>query len=63
MFTKILFSDIKFAREATGVNSDLSKPKNIIDLFQKYTDLYKSNPFPSGRVTSNIISSGLLLFK
>lgn len=40
---KYIISNLKFASDATGVTSDLSKPKNIIELFQKYTDLYKSN--------------------
>lgn len=40
---KYIICNLKFASDATGVTSDLSKPKNIIELFQKYTDLYKSN--------------------
>lgn len=40
---KYIISNLKFASDATGVTSDLSKPKNIIELFQKYTDLYNSN--------------------
>jgi len=40
---KYIISNLKFASDATGVVHDLSKPKNIIELYQKYTDLYKSN--------------------
>ena len=40
---KYVISNLKFASDATGVVNDLNKPKNIINLFQKYTDLYKSN--------------------
>ena len=40
---KYILCNLKFASDATGVTSDLSKPKNVIELFQKYTDLYKSN--------------------
>ena len=35
--------NLKFASDATGVVNDLHKPKNIINLFQKYIDIYKSN--------------------
>ena len=40
---KYVICDIKFASMATGVGNDLDKPKNIVNLFQKYVDLYKSN--------------------
>ena len=40
---KYIICNLKFASDATGVVHDLNKPKNIIELFQKYTDLYKSN--------------------
>ena len=35
--------NLKFASMATGVVNDLNKPKNIVNLFQKYIDLYNSN--------------------
>ena len=38
-----IICDLKFASDVTGVNSDLSKSKNMITLFQKYYDLYNSN--------------------
>jgi len=40
---KYIFANLKFASDVTGVVNDLSKPKNIIELFQKYTDLYNSS--------------------
>lgn len=40
---KYVITNLKFASDATGVVNDLNKPKNIINLFQKYVDLYNSN--------------------
>ena len=38
-----IITNLKFASDATGVVNDLNKTKNIINLFQKYIDLYNSN--------------------
>ena len=38
-----IICNLKFASDATGVVNDLHKPQNIINLFQKYIDVYSSN--------------------
>lgn len=38
-----ILTSISFASEATGVNANLSKPKNVVALFQKFIDLYNAN--------------------
>lgn len=38
-----VISNLKFASEITGVLNNLNKPKTIVNLFQKYLDLYNSN--------------------
>ena len=38
-----IIATLSFAADATGVNSDLNKPKNILNLFQKFIDLYNAN--------------------
>jgi len=40
---KYVFATLPFAATATGVTTNLNKPKNIVQLFQKYIDLYNSN--------------------
>lgn len=35
--------NINFASAATGITTNLNKPKNIVALFQKFVDLYKAN--------------------
>ena len=40
---KYIIAPLSFASDATGVNSDLNKPKNILNLFQKFIDLYAAN--------------------
>ena len=40
---KYIIAPLSFASDATGVNSDLNKPKNILNLFQKFIDLYTAN--------------------
>ena len=40
---KYVISNINFASGITGVQNGLSKPKNMVSLFQKYIDLYSSN--------------------
>ena len=38
-----IIAPLSFASDATGVNNDLNKPKNILNLFQKFIDLYSAN--------------------
>lgn len=38
-----IISNLKFASEATGVVNNLNKPSNIVQLFQKFIDLYNAN--------------------
>lgn len=40
---KYIIAPLSFASDATGVNNDLNKPKNILNLFQKFIDLYTAN--------------------
>ncbi len=40
---KYVISNIDFASNATGVYKNLNKPKEIVNLFQKFIDLYKTN--------------------
>lgn len=38
-----IISTLSFASEATGVTTNLNKEKNIVQLFQKFVDLYNAN--------------------
>ena len=40
---KYVIANINFASNLTGVVNNLNKSKGIVDLFQKYIDIYKSN--------------------
>ena len=40
---RYVISTLSFASDITGVVNGLNKPKNIVNLFQKYVDLYNSN--------------------
>lgn len=40
---KYVICDIDFASNATGVYKNLNKPKEIINLYQKFIDVYKTN--------------------
>jgi len=38
-----IITTINFASQATGVTSNLNKPKNVVSLFQKFIDLFNAN--------------------
>lgn len=40
---KYVISNMEFASQATGVTEGLNKNKNIVNLFQKFIDLYNTN--------------------